>query len=80
MTAADPAADQLEELRTEFDGMWRIFRSQRDGEPASWCASIRHPSAGVDSLVMEPTADQLRTALLDQRDRRKHGEPSHYRM
>jgi hypothetical protein len=72
--------DQLEELRAEFAGRWRIWRSQRDGVPASWCASIRDPSAGVDSLVMEGTADKLRAALIDQRQRREGGEPTYYRM
>jgi hypothetical protein len=74
VTAVDTSAtDELAELQTEYRGRWHIWRSQRNGEPASWCASIRHPAAGVDPTVIADTAEQLRDALVDQRERRESG-------
>jgi hypothetical protein len=71
------ATDDLEELRAEFRGLWHIWRSQLDGEPASWCASLRHPAAGVDRTVIQDTAEGLRAALADQRERAERGERPH---
>ena len=69
--------DELEEMRAEYAGRWHIWRSQRDGEPASWCASLRHPAAGTDPTVIQDTAEQLRVALADQRERAERGERPH---
>jgi hypothetical protein len=68
------AADQLlEELRAEYAGQWRIWRSQRDGVPVSWCASIRDPAAGIDPTVICTTAESLRAALADQAKKAEAG-------
>jgi hypothetical protein len=62
------ATDELSELQDEYRGLWHIFRSQRNGEPASWCASLRTPAAGVDPTVIRDTARELRAALVEQRE------------
>jgi hypothetical protein len=61
------ATDQLAELQAEFAGMWHIWRSQRDGDPVSWCATRLTRSAGVDPTVICTTAESLRAALTAQR-------------
>jgi hypothetical protein len=71
MTAAQAttAAAELAALREEFDGQWHIWRSRWNGEPAGWYATLRHPAFGVDPTVGRDTAEDLRAALLEQRDR-----------
>lgn len=65
--------EQLEELRAEFARQWSIWRSQLDGKPASWCASLRSPAFGVDQTVIQDSAEDLRAALKGQRERAERG-------
>lgn len=63
----------LEELRAEFGAEWRLWRAHDGDRLASWCASARLP--GVDPLVMRDTAEQLREALLEQREQAAERTP-----
>jgi hypothetical protein len=73
--------DELMALQAEFPG-WRIWRARRKDkrggtEPGSWMASRLERTAGVDRTLMEPSADELREALVDQRERAKRGQRSY---
>ncbi|WP_131740273.1 hypothetical protein [Actinomadura roseirufa] len=62
----DPAVRRLQE---EFTGH-RIWRSRRwDGKPGDWVATLRDPSKGVDQTVIRSDAEELRTALVEERKR-----------
>ena len=59
----------LARLREDFPGH-RIFRAVRsDGLLGEWVASLHDPRAGVDATVMQPTAEQLRAALVSEAER-----------
>ncbi|MEV5574444.1 hypothetical protein AB0L06_30790 [Spirillospora sp. NPDC052269] len=65
-----PSTDdqRLADLREEFSGH-RIWRSpRRDGGLGSWIATLHDPTQGVDPTVIRDSADQLRSALLEERD------------
>lgn len=62
----DPA---LRRLREEFTGH-RIWRSRRwDGRPGDWVATLLDPAAGVDPTVIRSDSGELRTALVQERQR-----------
>ncbi|MFC5186032.1 hypothetical protein [Actinomadura harenae] len=59
---------RLADLREEFRGH-RIWRSPRwDGGLGCWIATLHDPMQGVDPTVIRDTADQLRNALLEERE------------
>jgi hypothetical protein len=55
----------MERLRVDFPG-WRHWRTQEDGVPSCWVATLRDPAAGVDATVICETAAQQREALINQ--------------
>ncbi|MFC4908405.1 hypothetical protein [Actinomadura gamaensis] len=60
---------KLSDLREEFGGH-RIWRSpRRDGGLGCWVASLHDPNAGIDPTLVCDTAEALRAALLDERER-----------
>ncbi|TYB49521.1 hypothetical protein [Actinomadura chibensis] len=62
----DPA---LRQLREEFTGH-RIWRAQRsDGSPGDWVATLHNPAAGVDATVICRDSEELRAALVHERQR-----------
>ncbi|WP_242888053.1 hypothetical protein [Actinomadura litoris] len=68
-TRAQQEDQALRQLRDEFTGH-RIWRSRRGGGQAGdWVATLHDPAAGVDPTVIRPNADELRTALVDERER-----------
>lgn len=65
----DSGAAEIAAIEAAFPG-WHCWRPKRDdGTPSSWVATLRHVAAGVDETVVTDSADQLRTALADQRDK-----------
>jgi hypothetical protein len=61
--------ETIEQITAEFPG-WKIWRARRwDDKPTSWVATRLKESAGVDATVMVSTAELLREALADQRER-----------
>ncbi|MCP2338589.1 hypothetical protein FHU30_003944 [Actinomadura rupiterrae] len=67
--STDADDQRLTDLREEFGGH-RIWRSpHRDGGLGCWVASLHDPTQGVDPTLICDTADQLRDALLEERER-----------
>ncbi|MFC4052463.1 hypothetical protein ACFOY4_22490 [Actinomadura syzygii] len=59
----------LRRLREEFTGH-RIWRAQRsDGSPGEWVATLHDPAAGVDATVICRDSEELRVALVHERQR-----------
>ena len=59
----------LAALRRDFTGH-KIWRSTRhDGKLGDWVATLHDPKVGVDPTVIGRTADELRTRLVEERDR-----------
>jgi hypothetical protein len=61
--------ETIVQISAEYPG-WHVWRARRrDDKPASWIATRLEESAGIDATVMMSTAEQLREALADQRER-----------
>jgi hypothetical protein len=45
---------------------YHVWRADRDGEPGSWMATRLDEAAGTVATLMEPTAEALRAALVEQ--------------
>ncbi|TYK43816.1 hypothetical protein [Actinomadura decatromicini] len=56
-------------LREEFTGhrIWRALRS--DGSSGEWVATLHDPAAGVDATVICRGSEELRAALVHERQR-----------
>jgi hypothetical protein len=59
----------LAALRKAFGGhrIWRAVR--QDGRLGDWVATLHDPAAGVDPTVICGTAEELREALVRERER-----------
>jgi hypothetical protein len=60
---------ELQALQGRWAPKWRIWRS-RDGEDLrGWCATRRGQGREMSRTLMEPTAEALEKALVEQADR-----------
>jgi hypothetical protein len=70
---AHPDDKELARLRVDFGG-YRIWRAvRRDGLLGEWVATLHDPRAGVDPIVMCPTAETLRAVLAEEAERARSG-------
>jgi len=59
----------MTQLRDEFGGH-RIWRAVRwDGRLGDWVASLHDPAEGVDPTVIRDGPEQLRAALVQEKER-----------
>lgn len=69
MTSPTEDERTIEQITAAFPG-WRVWRPKRrdDKPPSSWVATRLQERAGTDPTVLANTAEELRTALAEQRE------------